>query len=131
MPFPNPDKKVRQPQSGVKISTELIIEALKKTRGNISRAADKIGCDRHTIQLRVNKEPEIKQVLDSCRERFLDETEDVLQEKVLSGDTSSMIFTLKCLGKKRGYEFDTNVVAESVTKGALEWVMNKSKNPAE
>jgi len=130
MPFPKP-KNARQPQIGVKISSDLIIEAIKKTRGNISRAADKLGCCRHTIHLRIEAEPAIKQVLHNCRERFLDETEDVLQEKVLSGDTTSMIFTLKCLGKKRGYEFDTNVVAESVTKGALEWVMNKSKNPAE
>src|SRR5215510_11075303 len=94
-------ENVRQPQPGVKIPTDQIIQALIKTRGNISRAADKLGCSRHAIHLRSQAEPDIKQVLQSCRERFLDESEDVLQEKVLSGDTTSLLFTLKTLGRKR------------------------------
>ena len=130
MAFPKKNLALR-PQCGVKISTEMIIESIKKTRGNISRAADKIGCDRHTLHLRINKEPAIKQVLDSCRERFLDDLEDVTQAKALSGDTTMSMFLLKCLGRKRGYEFERDQIAESTTKGVLEFVFNKSKNPAE
>ena len=47
MGFPKGDKRIgdkaRQPSNGVKIASELIAEALRKTRGNIARAADKIG----------------------------------------------------------------------------------------
>lgn len=117
--------------SGVKISTDMIIEALKKTRGNISRAADKVGCCRHTLHLRINAEPAIKQVLDSCRERFLDDLEDVFQNKALSGDTVSGLFLLKTIGKKRGYDQDRDVIVESATRGVLDFIVNRSKNPAE
>lgn len=126
-----PERRAKQPQSGVKIASSLIIEALKKTRGNISRAADKLGCDRHTIHLRINKEPEIKQTLDNCRERFLDDLEDVFQNKALSGDTVSGLFLLKTIGKKRGYDQDRDVMAEGVTRGVLDFIANRSKNPAE
>ena len=135
MGYPKGDKKIaekaRKPMSGVKISTDMIIEALKKTRGNISRAADKVGCCRHTLHSRINEEPIIKQVLDNCRERFLDETEDVFQNKVLSGDTVSMLFALKTIGKKRGYDQDRDVIVEGATRGILDFIVNRSKNPAE
>jgi hypothetical protein len=121
----------KKPQSGVKLSSELIKEAITKARGNLSRAADKLGVCRQTLYLRVNAEPEIKQVVDNCRERFLDETEDVFQNKVLSGDTVSLLFALKTLGRKRGYDQDRDVMVESATRGALDFIFNRSKNPAE
>lgn len=133
--FPKPSQvpgnKAKKPMSGVKITAEMIKQALIKTRGNVSRASDLIGCCRHTLHLRINDDPSIKQVLDNCRERFLDDAEDVLQNKALSGDTTTLLFSLKTLGKSRGYELETNQIAESVTKGALDFIYNKSKNPAE
>lgn len=135
MGFPKGDKRIgdkaRQPSNGVKISSELIAEALRKTRGNIARTADKVGVTRSCIHLRINKEPELKAIVDECRERFLDDTEDVFQNKVLSGDTVSLLFALKTLGRKRGYDQDRDVMVESATRGALDFIFNRSKNPAE
>lgn len=135
MPFPKGNNrtgdKAKRPSNGVKIPSALIAEALRKTRGNIARTADKVGVTRSCIHLRINQEPELKNVLDECRERFLDETEDVFQNKVLSGDTVSMLFALKTLGRKRGYDLERDVIAESATRGALEFIFNRSKNPAE
>jgi hypothetical protein len=119
----------KKPQSGVKIPSELIIEAITKARGNISRAADSLKCNRHTIHLRVNAEPEIKQALDTCRERFLDSLEDVFQNKALSGDTTAGLFLLKTIGKKRGYDQDRDIMVEGATRAALDFVMNRSKSP--
>lgn len=73
----------------------------------------------------------IQDTLDMCRERFLDDTEDVFQNKVLSGDTVSLLFALKTLGRKRGYDQDRDVMVESATRGALDFIFNRSKNPAE
>jgi hypothetical protein len=133
--FPKGDKRIgdkaRLPHKGVKIDSELIKQALIKTRGNIARAADKIGCDRHVIHTRVNKEPDLKVVLDSCRERFLDDLEIVAQEKALSGDSVMTLFLLKTIGKKRGYDQDRDVITESTVRGALDFIANRSKNPAE
>jgi len=135
MGFPKGDKRIgdkaRQPSNGVKISSDLIAEALRKTRGNIARAADKIGITRSTLHSRINKEPDLKAIVDECRERFLDDTEDVFQNKVLSGDTVSLLFALKTLGRKRGYDQDRDIMVESATRGALDFIFNRSKNPAE
>lgn len=135
MSFPKNEQrtadKARKPSNGVKIETQMIIDALRKTRGNIARAADKIGVSRSCLHLRINKEKEIKNVVDECRERFLDDLEDVFQNKALSGDTVSGLFLLKTIGKKRGYDQDRDVITESVTRGALDFVLNRSKNPAE
>ncbi len=135
MGFPKPANKTadkaRNPCHGGKIPTEMIIEALRKSRGNISRAADRIGFTRNALHLRINKEPEIKQVVDEYRERFLDDLEDVFQNKALDGDTTSGLFLLKTIGKRRGYDQDRDVIAESATRAALDFVMNRSKNPAE
>jgi hypothetical protein len=136
MAFPKGEKRkaldyARKPQGGVKIDSSLIIEAIRKARGNISRAADKIGMSRQHLHSRINAEEELKTVLEECRERFLDETEDVFQAKVLSGDTVSMLFALKTIGRKRGYDQDRDVIAESATRGALDFIFNRSKNPAE
>lgn len=121
----------RKPLNGIKISKDMIIEALVKTRGNISRAADKIGCNRHTLHTRINEDKDIKQVVDNCRERFLDDLEDVFQNKALAGDTVSGLFLLKTIGKKRGYDQDRDVIVESATRGVLDFIVNRSKNPAE
>ena len=135
MAFPKGDKQLanrsRKPSNGVKIDTDLIIEAIRKCRGNISRAADKIGICRQTLHSRINQEVEIKAVVDECRERFLDNLEDVFQNKALSGDTVSGLFLLKTIGKKRGYDQDRDVIVESATRGVLDFIVNRSKNPAE
>lgn len=121
----------RKPQGGVKIESSLINEAIIKCRGNISRAADKIGMSRQHLHSRINAEPDLKATVDQCRERFLDDLEDVFQNKALSGDTVSGLFLLKTIGRKRGYDQDRDVAVESATRGALEFIFNKSKNPAE
>jgi len=136
MGFPKGEQRhkldhARKPQGGVKIDSNLIAEAIRKAHGNISRAADKIGMSRQHLHSRINQEPELKGIVEECRERFLDETEDVFQSKVLSGDTVSLLFALKTLGRKRGYDQDRDVMVESATRGALDFIFNRSKNPAE
>ena len=131
--YPKEENKIgnksRKPLNGVKIDSQVIKDAIIKHKGNLSRAADYIGCCRHTLHLRVNAEPEIKQVLDTCRERFLDSLEDVFQNKALSGDTTAGLFLLKTIGKKRGYDQDRDIHVESATRAALDFVMNRSKSP--
>jgi len=135
MGFPKGDKrtgdKARRPSNGVKIDSKLIAEALVKTRGNIARAADKIGVSRSCLHSRINQETELKQIVDDNRERFLDDLEDVAQNKALSGDSVMTLFLLKTIGKKRGYDQDRDVIVEGATRGILDFIVNKSKNPAE
>lgn len=123
--------RARKPSNGVKIDSDLIAQALRKTRGNIARAADKIGVSRSCLHSRISTEPALKAIVDECRERFLDDLEDVTQNKALSGDTVTSLFLLKTIGKKRGYDQDRDVIVESATRGVLDFIVNRSKNPAE
>lgn len=135
MAFPKGDKRIgvksKHPSVRTKIPTEDILDAIRKCRGNLSRAADRLGVCRQTLDSRRKSEAVIQSTLDTCRERFLDDLEDVFQNKALSGDTVSGLFLLKTIGKKRGYDQDRDVIAESTTRAALDFVFNRSKNPVE
>lgn len=124
-------EKARNPSNGIKIDKDLVIAALYKFRGNISRAADSIGMSRYSLHAKINADKDIKQASEDSRERFLDESEDVLRNKTLDGDTTCLLFTLKTIGRKRGYELDRDPVIEATTRNVLDFMLNQSKNPAE
>ena len=47
-------------------------------------------------------------------------------------DATMRIFLLKTLGRHRGYEQDDNMnAAKDIAKAAFDFIINKSKNPAE
>lgn len=88
---------------GVKLNNKDIIDALRKTNGNLTLAGQLLGCTREAIRIRVNRFPEIKQVLDESRESVIDVAESALQRAVLNGEGWAIAFTLKTIGKRRGY----------------------------
>ena len=88
---------------GVKLKNDEIIDALRKTNGNLTLAGQLLGCTREAIRIRVNRFPEIKQVLDESRESVIDVAEGALQRAVLNGEGWAIAFTLKTIGKRRGY----------------------------
>ena len=88
---------------GVKLNNKDIIDALRKTNGNLTLAGQLLGCTREAVRLRVNRFPEIKQVLDESRESVIDVAEGALQRAVLNGEGWAIAFTLKTIGKRRGY----------------------------
>lgn len=131
MAFPK-HNNAKRPKPGVPLKDDQVIEALTKCKGNISRAADKLGCARSTLYRHINSKDSLKELHKDFRERFLDETECVFQNKVLSGSTSELLFALKTLARSRGYDFvERDYVAESSVRGALDFIFNHSKNPAE
>lgn len=80
-----------------------IIEALKATGGLVYMAARKLGCDPSTINIRAKASPEIREAIDSARGDMLDMAEHELKKAVRGGDMTAIIFTLKTIGKHRGY----------------------------
>ena len=90
-------------QRGVTYQTESIIKALHATRGRIYLAADQLGCDPQTIYNRMEKEPELAEVIRAERERRIDIAETALDRAVIEGEAWAVCFTLKCIGKRRGY----------------------------
>ena len=83
--------------------TAEIVEALKATGGLVYMAARKLGCDPSTINIRAKKSPEIQSAIDNARGDMLDMAEHELKKAVRGGDMTAVIFTLKTIGKHRGY----------------------------
>jgi hypothetical protein len=130
----NPSDNATVGVPGVKIDKELLKKLIIEYNGNLTKCAIALGCARHSLSRIARDDESVKSTLDDARERILDLVEDTYLEKVLSNtDTAASIFYLKTKGRTRGYDQDPishNAVAE-VTRSAMEFALNKSRNPAD
>ena len=74
-----------------------------KAFGNISVACKSFGINRCTYYEWREKYPAFAEEADKAIEHRIDMVEDMLNRKCLEGDTTAIIFTLKTIGKRRGY----------------------------
>lgn len=77
--------------------------ALKQTSGNVSAAARALGVSRTAMYNKINNHDSLKEVLTDAREELVDIAETALRSEVLAKNITAIIFTLKTLGKDRGY----------------------------
>ena len=80
-----------------------IIDALKATNGLISLAARQLGCERQTIYNRAKNNKKIRGCIKNSREELVDSAELALRAAVIGREAWAIAFTLKTLGKSRGY----------------------------
>ena len=87
-----------------------IIEALKRTNGLVSLAAQNLGCSPQTIYNRAKRVPSVQQVIDDSRDGLVDLAELALRrcivgdrEKGIEPAGWAVALVAKTLGKKRGY----------------------------
>ncbi len=98
-------------------SDKQIIDALKKTEGNISAAARSLGASRATIHKRINEVESVKEEYDSVNEANLDLAEneliDLVKDKEHKDHFGALKFYLRTKGRGRGFgdrsEVDLNV----------------------
>lgn len=100
---PNPSNPSPKKRNFRHYKTAEIVEALKVTGGMVYMAARKLGCDPSTINIRAKSSPEIQSAIDNARGDMLDMAEHELKKAVRGGDMTAIIFTLKTIGKGRGY----------------------------
>lgn len=132
--FPSNDEKgdkAKRPVPGVPIDREKLKKLIIKHHGNLTRTAIALGCARNSIKRIVNTDPEVKEILEEARERTVDEVEDAFTKRAIAGDTTASIFFLKTRARDRGYDQDFRADIEAVTRAALSFATNKSRNPAE
>jgi len=86
-----------------KYTTAKMIEALREKHGNLSAAARFLNCSRNTISRYIETYPTVKSVADEERETLIDFAENQLFQQVKDGNITAIIFTLKTIGKHRGY----------------------------
>ena len=105
-----------------KFTANQIIDALREKHGNLSAAARYLGCERHTISRYINTYPTVKAVADEERETLIDFAENQLFKQVQDGNITAIIFTLKTIGKLRGYVERQEVTGAEGGKLQIEYV---------
>lgn len=80
-----------------------IIEVLKRTMGNVTKACEAAGISRVSFYNWKEADEKFSQEVESISEYLLDFTEDQLYTKIKKGNLTAIIFYLKTKGKKRGY----------------------------
>lgn len=87
------------------LKKQALIEAYKKSFGNVTVATKAIGLDRTRYYAWLREDPEFAQAIEDVKpdEVFVDFVENALHKRIDKGDTTAIIFALKTKGKKRGY----------------------------
>jgi hypothetical protein len=81
----------------------MIEAALMETFGNVALSARRLGVSREYLSRTITKTPALKVILNSAREERVDHAESALSRAVINGEAWAVCFTLKTLGKSRGY----------------------------
>lgn len=88
---------------GNRYTFEQVREALSVNGGMPSQAARTLGCSISTILRWMEREPELKAIQRDSAEALVDLAEIALKRRILLGDTTAIIYTLKTQGKNRGW----------------------------
>jgi hypothetical protein len=88
-----------------------VIRALRKYKGAVHLAAEKLGVSARTMWRYIRRWKDVRAVLREERGKFLDVAEGKLRAAVNKGNLGAIMFTLKTLGKRRGYVERTEVTA--------------------
>jgi len=95
-------KKTHKNTGTRKFTKKEIVSALAKA-GTKLGAAKILGCHRDTITTYMRRDPEIADAVQEARENLIDIAEIGLMRNVSDRHPASIFFTLKTLGKDRGY----------------------------
>ena len=85
------------------VQKKRMIEAMRQCLGNITKATEIVGINRTTHYEWMKLDADYKAEIENIDDIVLDFVENKLHEKIEGGDTTAIIFQLKCKGKKRGY----------------------------
>jgi hypothetical protein len=77
--------------------------AIWRSEGMLTNVARMLKISVYQVKNILSKYKLLKQDFEEYREALLDEAETFLRAKIRRGDTASIIFFLKCLGKNRGF----------------------------
>jgi len=101
--------------------------AIWKSEGMLTNVARELRISVYYLKTVLSKYKLLRQDFEEFREALLDEAEMCLRAKIKRGDTSAMIFFLKCVGKQRGYvEYEKSVQK----KGSVKMKIVPATDPA-
>lgn len=80
-----------------------IKEALTKAAGNIALTAKILTVSKTWLYNKINSSQPLLDHLKELRSDIVDEAEIALRNRIRNGDTTAIIYTLKTMGKERGW----------------------------
>ena len=95
--------KKNKPRTYIRMTAELFKTALEGSYGNITVMSQKTGASRDAFYDWINNHPECKEMIQKERDRLVDYAENQLGKLIQDKNPTAIIFTLKTLGKNRGY----------------------------
>src|SRR5262245_55682098 len=80
-----------------------VAEAVRASRGLVTLAARRLGCDRKTVLRYADRYPNVAEALEEARELQLDVSEARLFQAIEQGESWAIQFHLRTVGRHRGY----------------------------
>lgn len=119
----------RNPRPGIALDKQLLLKYITQEHGNLSRVADIIGTNRHTVRRRCDDDQDLLQCLKDARERQLDQLEQSCFDRAIeTQDTTLQLFLLKTQGRSRGYDQDeAKNAAKDIATAAFDFIVSKQK----
>jgi hypothetical protein len=99
-----------------------IIDALTATRGLVTFAARRLGCDPDTVTLYCHRYPKVRAARDTGRERQLDLAEAQLFTAIDAGEAWAIQFLLRTVGRRRGYGDHLEIEGTVDVLQSAEWI---------
>lgn len=99
-------------------------DALTDSLGNVAAAARALHCDRTTLYRYVNRHPRLAQIIADSRQALIDHAESALRAAVLDKQGWAVCFTLKTLGRDRGYVEHVAQEHTGAAGGPIEFTVN-------
>lgn len=112
------------------LKKKALLKAYIASFGNVTQSCKAVNLSRETFYRWRREDKEFDQAVKDAEpaERFLDFVESKLLEKINDGDTTSIIFTLKTKGKKRGYIERQEIQMDgSIESKLIEWTPAKEE----
>ena len=110
-------KTTKMTKKALRGRKKLMYDALQSQLGVISAAAKQVGIDRTTHYAWLRKDDNYKKWVEELPEFTLDFVENALFKQIKEGNTTAMIFFLKCKGKGRGYIEKSEQIVEHKGEG--------------
>lgn len=98
-----PAPKAARKSTAPRVTRDGLLSMIEKHQGNLAAIAKDLNVTRQTVYNHINSDPDLSVALRDSRERATDFVENALYAKALKGDTTAMIFWLKCMGRDRGW----------------------------
>lgn len=125
--FPDQPEPLKKRVDAIK--DEEIAKALIQTQGLQYKAAQKLGCSPGRLASRIAESPYLQSARLDALQLRIDEAEQGLFEAVDHRDLTAILFTLKTIGKTRGYAQDSVTIdASEPVKELMAHIKNNSKD---